>query len=157
MSAINTPTYKIAKLLVPIVKSLTSNEHTVKDSFVFVEEIVEQVSLFTNISIEEAIDICTNTLFQNREQEGLSKIEYKKLLSIATKESYFIFNEKLYKQVPGVAMSSPLGPRSANDFLVHFEKNCCQNCSSDFKPHYYHRYVDDIFVLFTSLKHLEFF
>ena len=25
-----------------------------------------------------------------------------------------------------------------------------QNCKSDFKPYYYQRYVDDIFVLFTS-------
>ena len=42
---------------------------------------------------------------------------------------------------------------SANVFLVHFEKNWLRNCPSDFKPHY----VDDIFVLFTSLKHLEAF
>ena len=46
--------------------------------------------LFTNISLEETIDICTNTLFENMEKvEGLSKIEFKELLSLATKESYF--------------------------------------------------------------------
>ena len=44
--AINTPTYKLAKFLVPILKSLTSNEYTVKDSFAFAEEIVEQDSEF---------------------------------------------------------------------------------------------------------------
>ena len=64
LSAINTPTYKLAKFLVPILKSLTSNEYTVKDSFAFAEEIVEQDSeffmgsldvdsLFTNIPLEE--------------------------------------------------------------------------------------------------------
>ena len=42
LSAINTPNYKLAKFLVPISKSLTSNEYTVKDSFAFAEEIVEQ-------------------------------------------------------------------------------------------------------------------
>ena len=36
--------------------------------------------------------------------ECLSKIEFKKLLSLANKESYFIFNGQLYKQVDGVAM-----------------------------------------------------
>ena len=46
LSAINTPTYKLAKFLVPILKSLTSNEYTVKDSFVFVAEIVEYDSEF---------------------------------------------------------------------------------------------------------------
>ena len=34
-SAINTPTYKLEEFLVPILKSLTSNEYTVKDSFAF--------------------------------------------------------------------------------------------------------------------------
>ena len=54
-------------------------------------------------------------------------------------------------------MVSPLGPTLANAFLVHFEKNWLQNCPSDFKPHYYRRYVDDTFVLFTSPKHLDAF
>ena len=51
-------------------------------------------------------------------------------------------------------MGSPLGPTLANVFLVHFEKNCLQNYPSYFKSHYYWRYADDIFVLFTSSKHL---
>ena len=46
LSTINTPTYKLAKFLVPISKSLTSNEYVVKDSFDFAEEIVEQDSGF---------------------------------------------------------------------------------------------------------------
>ena len=54
-------------------------------------------------------------------------------------------------------MGSPLGLTLANAFLVHFEKNWLQNCPSDFKPHYYRRYVDDIFVLFTSPKYLDTF
>ena len=68
-----------------------------------------------------------------------------------------VFNGQLYKQVDGVAMGSRLGPTLANTFLVHFEKNWLRNCPSDFKPHYYRRYVGDIFVLFTSPKHLEAF
>ena len=115
MSAVNTPTYKLAKFLIPILKFSTSNEYTVKDSFAFAEEIVEQDFeffmgslnvdfLFTNILLEETIDICANTLFENKEKvEGLSKIEFMELLSLATKESYFIFNRKLHKQVDRVA------------------------------------------------------
>ena len=68
--------------------------------------------------------------------EDLSKIEFKELLSLVTKQSFFIFNAKLYKQVDGVTMGSPLGLTLANAFLVHFEKNWLQNCPSDFKPHY---------------------
>ena len=47
-------------------------------------------------------------------------------------------------------MGPHLGPALVNVFLVYFEKNWLQNCPSDFKPRYYRRYVDDIFVLFTS-------
>ena len=75
MSTINIPTCKLAKFLVPILKPLTSNEYTIKDSFVFAEEIVEQDcecfigsldvdSLFTDIPLEETIDLCANTLFK---------------------------------------------------------------------------------------------
>ena len=46
LSAINNPNYKLAKFLVPILKFLTSNEYTVKESFGFAEEIVEQDSEF---------------------------------------------------------------------------------------------------------------
>ena len=41
MLAFNTPTYKLAKFLVPILKPLTSNKFTMKDSFYFAEEIVD--------------------------------------------------------------------------------------------------------------------
>ena len=70
-------------------------------------------------------------------------------------KSNLIFNRKLQKEVAGVAMGSPLRPTLARAFQVHFEKNWLQNFPSDLKPHYYRRYVDDIFVLFTSQKHLE--
>ena len=41
LSALNTPTYKLAKFLVPILKPLATNKFTVKDSFHFKEEIVD--------------------------------------------------------------------------------------------------------------------
>ena len=55
---------------------MTTNEFTVKDSFRFAEEIVDQQhdlfmgnldvdSLFTNIPLEETIDICTNALLKD--------------------------------------------------------------------------------------------
>ena len=97
----------IANLLVPNLKSLASSEYTVKGSFVFAEEIAEKDSeffmgsldddsLFTNTQLEETFDNGTNTLFENTKRvEALSKITFKELLSLATKESYFIFNRKL--------------------------------------------------------------
>ena len=158
-----------AKFLVPILNPLTKNEYTVKDSFQFAEEICEQDptltmgsldvdSLFTNIPLDETIDICINQLFENTDTvEGFKKSELKQLLCLATKESYFIFNGLLYKQIDGVAMGSPLGPSLANAFLSYYEKNWLNNCPQGFKPIFYRRYVDDIFLLFKSNDHLKYF
>ena len=49
---------------------------------------------------------------------GLKKNEFKDLLSLATKEANFIFNNIFYKQIDGVAMESPLGLSLANIFLA---------------------------------------
>ena len=87
--------------------------------------------------------------------EGINKSEFKNLLSLATQESYFIFNDVLYKQKDGVAMGSPLGPTMANVFLSFYEVKWLEQCPKEFKPAFYRRYVDDIFVLFESAEHLS--
>ena len=169
LSALQTPTYNLAKFLVPILDPLTKNEYTVKDSFHFAEDICEQDpslsmgsldvdSLFTNIPLDETIDICINQLFENTDTvEGFTKSELKQLLCLATKESYFIFNGLLYKQTDGVAMGSPLGPSLANAFLSYHEKNWLNSCPQGSKPVFYRRCVDDIFVTFKSNDHLKYF
>ena len=79
--------------------------------------------LFTNIPLEETINICCDTLFKETDvYEGYSKFEFKTLLSLESKESYFFFNEVLYKPKDWVAMGSSLGPTLANAFSLHYEK-----------------------------------
>ena len=115
-------------------------------------------SLFTNIPLKETINNCVNDLHNKNLYNGkLNKKELFQLLETATSESSFIFDFLLYKQIDGVAMGSPLGPTLANAFLCHYEKEWLENCPSFFKPVVYKRYVDDIFVLFTSKDHLQLF
>ena len=45
----------------------------------------------------------------------------------------------------------------ANAFLSYHEKNWLNNCPQGFKPVFYRRYVDDIFILFKSNDHLKYF
>ena len=97
----------------PILKPLTTNEFTVRDSFHFAEKIVDQQPdfiigsldldiLFTALPLEETIEVYTNEPFQETETvEGLSKSEFQVLLSLATKYLHFIFDGTLYKQKDG--------------------------------------------------------
>ena len=79
--------------------------------------------LFTNISLEETIKNCVNDLFSNNFYSGkLSRKDLYDLLKMATTESSFILDNKLYKQIDGVTMGSLLGPTLANTFLCHYEK-----------------------------------
>ena len=141
----------LAKYLNPIWSLLTTNEFTVKNYFDFAEEVfnydhnlymasLDVESLFFNIPLEETIKNCVNDLFSNNIYSGkLSRKDLYDLLKLATTESSFIFDNKFYKQIDGVAM----------------EKIWLNECPSQFKPVVFRRYVNDIFVLFKSKEHLK--
>ena len=80
-------------------------------SFHFAEEIYKQDynlhmaslnvdSLFTNIPLEETIDICVDNLYNDNENlPNITEHNFRNLLNIATKESFFMLNNKYFKQV----------------------------------------------------------
>ena len=164
LSAIGTSTYKLAKFLVPVLKDYTINEHSINDSFSFASDVLKQdaslhmatfdvKSLFTNVPLDETIDICINKLYTGKKKvKGLLKRHFKELLNLSTKSSCFLFNDNYYRQIDGVAMGSPLGPTLANVFLSHYESMWLENCPKQFRPVYYKRYVDDVFLLFNDQK-----
>ena len=56
--------------------------------------------LFTNIHLEETIKNCVSDLFSNNFYSGkLSRKDLYELLKLATTESSFIFDNKIYKQI----------------------------------------------------------
>ena len=108
-------------------------------------------SLFTNIPLDETIDIVAKKLFKNKKKvKGLSKKDFITLLNLTVKSSFFIFNDEYYKQLDGVSMGSPLGPTFANIFLCHWEEIWIKKCPKQFAPKFYKRYMDDTFLLFNS-------
>ena len=169
LSALNTSTYKWAKIFVPLLKNLTLNDFTIKDSFEFAKFITKQDpqffmasldidSLFTNVPLEETNKICINQLFQSENKVfGLNKKEMHEMLSLTTKESIILFDNCFYSQIDGVSMGSPLGPTLANVFLCYHENQWLSDCPKHFKPVCYKRYVDDIFVLFKKPEHVPLF
>ena len=118
LSAIGTPTYKLAKFLVPMLEPLTTNEYTIKDSFTFTEELqsfdsklvvasFDIESLFTNIPLQETIYLCVENLFRDRTHvDNLPKDSFRELLTRTMPESLILFDQEPYKQHDGVAMGS---------------------------------------------------
>ena len=60
-----------------------------------------------NILVEKAF---TNNWFNFTRKLNVSKSDLVELLEVATKSQLFQFDGRLYEQVDGVAMGSPLGP-----------------------------------------------
>ena len=52
-------------------------------------------------------------------------------------------------------MESSLEPLLANAILAHYQQNWLDSFPLEYRPLYYPRYVDDIFVLFKSSDHLK--
>ena len=168
-SACKTPTFKLAKFLVPILAPFTENEFTVKNSYQFADDMKKMTldnsmimasfdveSLFTNIPVRETINICLDLVFNAKESvTNISKALFKSILETAVLNSFFLFNGDLYKQTDGVGMGLPLGPTFANIFLCYHEQRWLQNCPLEFRPICYKRYVDDCFLIFSDRSHID--
>ena len=171
LSSIKTPSYNMSKYLVPLISPMAKNEFTVQDSFSFAKEIhnykcnnsdilasFDIKSLYTNIPLIETINIIIDLIFENNNIFNLfNKVQFKKFLEITLLDTYFFFNKKLYKQVDGLAMGSPIAPILANIFLCFHEKKWLNDCPVQFKPKLYRRYMDDSFLVFSDTTHVDLF
>ena len=171
-AAYNTPSFKLAKFLVPVLNCLTTNQYTVDNSYTFVDRLknftdvqdltmasFDVENLFTNIPLRETVEICLNSLFKdiNDLVIGLNRKFFKSLLELSVLNSFFIFAGKFYRQIDGLGMGLPLGPTFANIFMCFHEVSWLANCPLDFKPIFYNRYVDDTFLIFKHPSHVKLF
>ena len=165
LSANNTVSYNLSKYITSLLSHLTINDFTLKNSYDFANTIhdfpnaskhfmcsFDIQSLYTNIPLQETIDIIINKLFptNNTIYKGYNKKQFETILNLSSKSSNFIFNNQLYEQIDGVAMGSPLGATLANIFLCHHENIWLNDCPTSYKPKLYRRYVDDTFLLFET-------
>ena len=90
-------------------------------------------SLFTNVPLNKTIDIILKRVYNEKLiNTNLTKRTMKKLLKDACTKTGFTFNNKLYEQIDGVSMGSPLGPFLANIFMTELEKHVIQNLVDKF-------------------------
>ena len=176
VSSIGTFRYNLAHFLCnflsPLVPfTLSFTDYSFKDTFSFVSQIKNAnlsrkflvsynvTSDFTNIPLQETIDIAINLLFNHNHNININKKELKKFFLFATSQTHFIFNSKFYNQIDGVAMGSPFAPVLANIFMGFYESKWLNEYNLN-KSNFYLRYVDDILGPFDneqdSLNFLDF-
>ena len=106
-------------------------------------------SLFTNIPLQETIDIAINLIFNHNPNLNITKKELKKLFLFATSQTHFIFNSKFYNQIDEIVMGFPLAPVLANIFIAFYKSKWLNDYNLN-KPKFYLRYVDDILAAFDQ-------
>ena len=158
---------QLSKFIVPLLEPYTHNSFSLFNSCALMKKLKEihlnttsfmcsldVQSLFTNIPLDETIDIICNTVFQNTDRfHNFPKTEFRPLLNLAAKNPLIISNKINYTQTEGCCMGSHIGGIFSNFFLAHHEKNWLEYCPTPFKFVSYHRYVDD--TLFSMVRSMQ--
>ena len=170
LSATSTYNFKLAKWLDEKLKPISINEFTLSDPLRFSEELrknenvdgeilvsYDVPSLFTNVPVDETIEILVQKAFHeewfnNKNNLALKESDLRALLNTAVKKQLFQLDGKLYEQIDGVAMGSPLGHLMGNTFMCSIEEKLV---SDMVMPSFYHRFVDDTITSQRSLATAE--
>ena len=127
-----------------LLKLLSESRYTAKNTKEFTKKIRKQKipkdytmlsfavgSLFTNVPLEDTINIILRRIYEKKDIiTNIPKCETHELLYSSTKNVHFTFNNKIYIQIDGVAIGSPLGPVLANFFMVECETVLVPNLSN---------------------------
>ena len=101
VSSIGTFNYNLARFLCDLLSPLVPNDYSCKDTFSFVSQIknanlskkflvsYDVTSLFTNIPLQETIDIAINLIFNHNPNLNITRKELKKLSLFATSQTQF--------------------------------------------------------------------
>ena len=103
VSSIGTFSYNLARFLCDLLSPLVPNDYSCKDTFSFVSQIknanlskkilvsYDVTSLFTNIPLQECIDMAINLIFNHNPNLNTARKELKKIFLFATSQTHFIF------------------------------------------------------------------
>ena len=101
VSSIGTFNYNLARFLCDLLSPLVPNDYSCKDTFSFVSQIknanlsikflvsYDVTSLFTNIPLQETIDIALNLIFNHNPSLNITKKEIKNPFRYITDQFYF--------------------------------------------------------------------
>jgi hypothetical protein len=108
-------------------------------------------NMYTNIPTTQITDIVMSCMNNNNVNEDV-KNEIGNLINIIIEQNYFQFNNKYYKQKGGLAMGAPTSAILSEAYLQYIEHTCIYNILQKHNIVSYHRYVDDILIIYDSTK-----
>ncbi len=119
---------------------------------------IDVVALFDNVSCADFVSFLPDVLAvtESRWRDSVPGLEnvlisvIVKLLQIVLNSSFLSFKDKVLLQSYGVPMGNPVSVSVADLFLGHFETSFLDKCPPSFRPLFYQRFVDDIFLIFDS-------
>ena len=121
------------------------------------------VDLFTNVPREKAINILRQRLTDNKDNLDTASLTIDSLIQLTEsciESTYFTWGNKVYEQLQGLPMGSPLSPILTEIYMSNFEETALQ--SAPVQPICWLRKVDDVFAALhekdnpeTLLEHLN--
>ena len=165
VTSIDSALYNTSKFLSRILSPLQNqNGFSVTNSTQFRNEIsnmtisedetmvsFDVVSLFTAIPVDKACSYIRNKLenddtLSDRTQLDIDDIL--RLLEFVLSNSFFVYNDKTYKQIHGCAMGSPVSAIVANLCMEVIEEQAIQSATT--RPKTWKRFVDDSFAIINK-------
>ena len=109
------------------------------------DAILDVVSLFTAIPVDKACDYINNKLLKDDPLFSVTSLDITSVLNFVLSNNYFIYHDKIYKQIHGFAMGSPVSPVVANLCTEAIEEVAINTSEVQLKV--WKRCVDDIFCI----------
>ncbi|XP_020299368.1 uncharacterized protein LOC109863521, partial [Pseudomyrmex gracilis] len=135
VSSVGTPLHNLASFLhkiiyknSPLARSHVPNSFSLvnKISDIYIEDYFElisldAISLFTNVPLELAVDSLLDRWHFLEKGTSLPRDEFISAVRLVLNSTFFVFNDKFYKQTFGTPMGSPLSPVIADLVLQDLE------------------------------------
>ena len=163
ISQVGTVTYQLSKYVNKIIIDYLPKKHQVESTYELMT-LLEQCnqpgmlasldveSLFTNVPVNEKIDIIIDNVYRNpiKDPPTITENTLRELLLICTTRNPFrSTNGDLYLQKDGCSMGNPLAPSFANFYMCNFENRVFESYP-EIRPKFYTHYVDDMCVLVSK-------
>ena len=167
MSQVDDPTYKVCKELTRILKPLSKagksfikNSSHLKDMLrdVSIDEdcnlaSLDVVALYPSIPVKKALEIVREKLNEDDTLQGRTKWKVDdtmKLLEISIETHFMTLDGRIFTQTDGCPIGKSISGEIAEIYMNWFEETYVFDQGNPFKPIFWKRMRDDIFVIWRD-------